>query len=437
MRLKVRARLLIPLTLAVSLASCDAPADATSTAGAAAPASPSPYLYVWAGDADAGEGDTDFLAAVDADPESPTYGSVLATAPVGSVGNDPHHAEQVAPAGALLFANGFHGDRTFLFDLSSPDGPAFAKELERIPGYAYLHSLYRLEDGHVIATFQRGDEADPDGPGGLAELDAEGGLVRVGSAADPAYEGRIIRPYSAEIFADIDRVLTTNMSMTLEPSDHVVQLWRLSDLTLLATLPLPELPAAAGPECYVDEIFTGGDCTPDRVPGHDRPFEIRRLPDGSAILNTIGCGFYRIHGMDTDEPGIDVILNWPRTAGCAVPTVVGRFEVLPNMLTGDIVTLDVSDPAVPVEVARLTLERDYMPHWAQVDPGTNRVVVTGIGPEAGLVRMYRVDMETGALTPDEAFGRADGLGPGFSMTRAEWPHGPTGPALPHAALFGR
>ena len=75
--------------------------------------------------------------------------------------------------------------------------------------------------------------------------------------------------------------------------------------------------------------------------------------------------------------------------------------------------------------------------WAQVDPGTYRVAVSGIGPDAGHVLMYWVDPVNGALTLDEAFGNVDGLGPGLDMTRDEWPHGSTGPAIPHAVLFGR
>ncbi len=422
---------------ALALSSCGASDDAATVDGAAAAATPSPYLYVWAGDADAAEGDTDFLAVVDANPESPTYGSVLGTAPVGSVGNDPHHAETIAPSEGLLFANGFDGNRTFLFDLSSPASPTLAREMEKVPGYEYLHSFFRLENGHVLATVQRGDGSRPGDTGGLAEFDGEGNLMRVTSAEDPAYDGKMIRPYSLEVFPEIDRVLTTSMSMMLELSENVVQLWRLSDLSLLATLPLPPLSASEAPECFVADIFTGQDCEASGVPGQDRPFETRTLPDGSAIMNTIACGFYRIHAMETDEPQVDVLMNWPETAGCAVPTIVGQFEVLPNMLTNEIVTLDISDPTSPVEVARLKLEEEFMPHWAQVDPGINRVVVTGIGPDAQVVRMYLIDPDTGALTLDEAFGQGDERGLGFSTIRDEWPHGTTGPAMPHAALFGR
>ncbi|MEJ2151514.1 MAG: selenium-binding protein SBP56-related protein [Gemmatimonadota bacterium] len=427
--------------------SCGATDDAASLGDADAPATPSPYLYLWAGDADAAEGDSDFLAVVDADPESPTYGSVLGTAPVGSAGNDPHHAEPIAPSDGPLFVNGFSANRTFLFDLSSRGEPAFVRELQKVPGFEYPHSFYRLENSHVLATFQRGDGSRPGDTGGLAEFDADGALVRVTSAADPDFEGRMIRPYAIEVFPEVDRVLTTSNAMPLidpetggfifERAENVLQLWRLSDLSLLVTLTLPPLPPAEEPECFIEDLMTGKDCTPSRIAGHNRPFEIRTLLDGSAILNTFACGIYRIHAIDTDEPRVDMLMNWPEKAGCSVPTMVGKFEVLPIMLANEIVTLDVSDPTSPVEVARLTFDEAFMPHWAQVDPDTYRIAVTGIGADTGQVFMYWVDPDTGELTPDEAFGQVDGLGKGFSMTRDEWPHGPTGPAVPHAALFGR
>lgn len=71
------------------------------------------HLYIWAADEDQREGDTDFLAVLDADPSSPSYGDVLNTAVVGTVGTNAHHAEPVAPKGALLFANGYDSGRTF------------------------------------------------------------------------------------------------------------------------------------------------------------------------------------------------------------------------------------------------------------------------------------------------------------------------------------
>ncbi|MDT8340779.1 MAG: selenium-binding protein SBP56-related protein [Longimicrobiales bacterium] len=393
-------------------------------------ATASPYLYVWAGDADAAEGDSDFLLVVDVDPESDSYGAVLSTAPVGSAGNDPHHAEPVAPRDGLLFANGFMSNRTFLFDLSEPTAPAFVRELDPIAGYSYIHSFLRTEDGVVLATLQNGDGSRPDDVGGLAKFDARGNLVSVTSAVDSDANLPMVRPYALEIFEDIDRVVTSSFAMSMERSANVVQIWRLSDLALLKTLPLPAVPAAEGPECYSEQAFEENGCRPVQVPGHDRPFEVRRLTDDSAILNTIPCAFYRVSDLAGD-PRVDLLVNWPEEFGCMVPTRVGHLYMIPNMMADQIITLDLSDPEHPVERARLTMEPHRMPHWLQADPGADRVVLTGVGHDGGMVRIYHVDTASGELTLDQRFEAA------FSMNPGRWPHGPSGPAEPHAALFGR
>ena len=46
------------------------------------------YLYVWSVDADAK--DNDFLAVIDVNLVSPTYGKILTTVDLGSKGNEPH-----------------------------------------------------------------------------------------------------------------------------------------------------------------------------------------------------------------------------------------------------------------------------------------------------------------------------------------------------------
>ena len=63
----------------------------------------SPHLFVWAGAED--EGDSDFLAVIDADPESGRYGEIVASVPVGLKGG-AHHSEHVMPAGDTLFVAG-------------------------------------------------------------------------------------------------------------------------------------------------------------------------------------------------------------------------------------------------------------------------------------------------------------------------------------------
>src|SRR5256885_9125225 len=61
------------------------------------------YLFAWTGDA-AGKGN-DFLAVIDADPASPSYGHLVTTVVTDQQTMSAHHTEYTMPAGGLLFAN--------------------------------------------------------------------------------------------------------------------------------------------------------------------------------------------------------------------------------------------------------------------------------------------------------------------------------------------
>jgi hypothetical protein len=49
--------------------------------------------------------------------------------------------------------------------------------------------------------------------------------------------------------------------------------------------------------------------------------------------------------------------------------------------------------------------------------------------------MVNVDPATGALEPDLRFRNADSQQPGFSFDLERWPHGSSGPAVPHGSVF--
>src|SRR5437879_13672139 len=92
------------------------------SAGARHPGSPpftgEPYLLVWAGDAD--RQNSDFLAVLDADPTSPSYGKVLRTYPVRSRGNEPQALLGAPRADRRVFASGVLTNRTSVFDVRQP-----------------------------------------------------------------------------------------------------------------------------------------------------------------------------------------------------------------------------------------------------------------------------------------------------------------------------
>lgn len=381
-------------------------------------------LYVWAGDAD--EADPDFLAVIDAQPASPRYGQVLTTVPVDGRGNVPHHTEYEVTPGRLLFANGWNTGRTFLFDLSTPETPRVVGEFRERGGYAFPHSYARLPNGHVLATFQStaGEYAPP---GGLVELDARGEFVRAVSGAAPGVPDRETWTYSLLILADLDRVVTTNtrMGMAAEWRDttHVhadadvqsthVQVWRLSDLRLLATLQLP--PQDGGHNAWTAEP--------------------RRLANGDVYVNTFSCGLYRLDGVGGELPTVTPVLHSPfeGTGYCAVPVVVGDFWVQPSATERAIVAYDLRDRNAPREASKLVLDPAFpRPHWLALDPAGSRIVVTA---EVGWVLLVHVDPTTGALTVDERFRDAGAHRPGVTFDRSDWPHGVTGRAVPHGAVF--
>lgn len=408
----VAVAVVIPFLLSCSSADPGDPAEAR-----AAGATTSPYLFVWAGAEE--EGDSDFLAVIDAHPESERYGEILSSVPVGLKGG-AHHTEHVMPAGDTLFVNAFQAGTTFLIDLSDPLDPTVVGSFEEMGEYTYPHTFERLPDGHVLATFQTMGEGN-EVAGGLVELGPTGAFVRASEAADPVDPE--LRAYSVTPIPKLGRAVSTTSDMWEVAMGTSFQVWRLSDLKLLNTIRLPE-----GPLGYE----------------HRDPAEVRLLADGTtAIMTTFTCAMYLLHGLETDEPRAELVnvLPWDAYPNhCGIPLTRGRFWVQ-TYAYGDssaLISLDVSDPANPVEVDRLTLEETWAPHWISMEPEGDRIVVTSAeGSTLYRVLVVHLDPETGSLALDSTFRSPDTAVPGVSFDRSKWPHGAAGSARPHGAVFSR
>ena len=376
---------------------------------------PARYLYVWAGTADSSHPGVDMMTVLDANPSSPRYGTVLSALTVDSNGRMPHHTEFVLPATGPLFANDYTGDKSFLVDFSTPASPKFAGRVAKVPNGRRLHSFLRLPNGHVLATVQFGDSSVAGAPGGLAEFDGQGKLVRTGWSRDSAFPGARIRTYALTAVEASDRVVTTSAPMDTEQTANVVQVWRLSDLTLLKTLPVP---AVVGDSA------------------HKYPFEVRTLPDGSVILNSYTCGFFHISGLH-GTPRIERVLALPEPVnfGCSVPVLAGRFLVMPIAYAHRYATIDVSDPRHPKEVASFPTDPTFFPHWASADPGSDRLVFTDQGDGPPMVKIAHLDRSSGRISWDSTFKDAGASSPGVSYHRDSWPNGVKGMAMPHGAVF--
>ncbi len=187
----------------------------------------------------------------------------------------------------------------------------------------------------------------------------------------------------------------------------------------MATVPLPEV---------------------EQGPYHIGPAEPRVLSDGTVYVNTFSCGLYRIDGLESASPKATFVHAFPGGTPletfCGVPVVYEHYWIQTVPAVPGLSVLDVSDPAKPIEVSRLTLDERYrMPHWLAADRTSGRLVVTGV--EASWVLIVDLDEESGALTVDEAFRDVGAVLPGVDFNRMHWPHGETGGAIVHGALFGK
>ncbi|HEU4722627.1 MAG TPA: hypothetical protein VFS59_14805, partial [Gemmatimonadaceae bacterium] len=277
-------------------------------------------------------------------------------------------------------------------------------------------SFVRLPNGNVLATFQMQHDSLGVAPGGLVELTPEGRLVRASSAALAGVD-RAIRPYSAAILPALDRIVTTTTDMEGDAPVRAVQVWRLSDLRLLRTFDLPSGPRGD------EAMFTA---------------EPRVLADGRTVLvSTFSCGLYLLGGIDGDAPSGRLVSSFPtvKNESCAIPVIAGNFYLVTVPAWNAVVSLDISDPARPREVSRLTLGSADVPHWIALEPNQRRLVITGYGALEHRVLMASFDARTGRLALDTSFRDAGATVPGVRMDGRSWPHGGKAAGIPHGAVF--
>jgi hypothetical protein len=398
--------------------------------------SQSQYLFVWAGGS--GPGASDFLATIDATPGSRSYGRVLASVATGTLGM-PHHTEQeLGPTGHLL-ANDFPAGHTWLFDLHDPLKPRIIASFGDVAGSSHPHTYSRLANGHVLTTFQYRADANtakqmrspaggmtgmtssqPNVTGGLVEMDERGRPLMSASAVDPSIKDHFIYPYSVLPIPGIDRAVSTTTDMNLGDTvatSQWVQIWRLSDLKLLRTIALPP---GTGAHAKANE-FSG---------------EPRLLADGRSVyVHTFNCGLYLLRNVTGSAPTATLVHTFDGTE-CGVPVLTSHYWVQTVPADHGLVTLDISDPAHPREVSRVSVGADEQPHWISIDHTGRRIVLNSAG-KGNRLFIINFDPANGRMSVDSAFRDAGSSKPGISLAGANWPRGFKGNVVPHGVVFSR
>jgi len=153
---------------------------------------PETVMYLWALPATPGQGE-DFLAVIDVNLASATYGKILKRIPVGSKGNEAHHIGYTDDR-TKLWAASLNSDRFFIFDVATdPMNPKLIKVIDnvaKLTGLSGPHTPYAIP-GRILVSMASGP--DGTGSGGLAEFTNEGRFIASHAATNHPYE-TVIKP---------------------------------------------------------------------------------------------------------------------------------------------------------------------------------------------------------------------------------------------------
>ncbi len=209
-------------------------------------AGPEKYLYVFSVDADAKE--NDFLAVIDVNLASPTYGRLLTTMDLGSAGNEPHHMGFTDDR-TRIWAGTLFGKQLFIIDVASdPARPKIVRTIDDITALTGLHGphTYYALPGRMLLTFLSSADGNP--PGGLAEFTNDGQFIR-------AWKNPATAPYAYDVAVkpDLNRMITSSFTpfrnyrkplaeWDMKDGGNTLLVWDLKERKLLQTLTTDPVP---------------------------------------------------------------------------------------------------------------------------------------------------------------------------------------------------
>ena len=361
-------------------------------------------VYVWTRDAD--EHDPDFIAVVDADPKSGTYGRILDRAPTSTVGNEAHHFGYTADANRI-FAGGLFSNQLFVYDvLADPRAPRLVRTVDLDPtGYRGPHTLYAVPGGMLIAML---GDVDGGGPGGLVRLDNDGNFRD--ALPGPDHRGSPVYMYDVGIKPEMNRMITSSWAFPQHiqhgpaPAEEVgsavvVWDWKRSEVIQVANL--------------------------DKA-----PLEVRWLhgPDGRGGFINCAYGNSLWYWEDADRDGqleFHRVVRFPDGSAPADVRISydNRYLYVTHFGGNRVEQYDIRNPRQPRLVS--TLEFPH-PNMMKLSPDSRRLYVSNsiLSPldpdEQFTLRLVHVGPE--GMRLDEKF-------------RPDFVNLPTGPAGPHDMLL--
>ncbi|HTT23570.1 MAG TPA: selenium-binding protein SBP56-related protein [Candidatus Sulfotelmatobacter sp.] len=327
-------------------------------------------LYVWAGDQ--ARVAPDFLAVIDFDYESKTYGKVIRTIPVpppGNVSNEAHHCHLSADkkilgcGGLLSLLRGQNG--IFFFDVSDARHPRFLFSATTSQS-SITDDFLPLEDGGFLIT-QMGSASGGE-PGRVAEFDEN--LHRVGEwPLHPPQDG--FNPHGISARPELNLMVTSDFmmpasSLNVVPGDPLlrgaIRVWNLDERKIVRTIQIPD---AIG---TMDVKLIPGD--PQR-----RAFTTGMFDGFVYLVSTTDGTAMPVFDCENIVPHVEVPVRGGMTQLLAM-TKTGDRLLFASFQAGQVGMLDVSDPEAPFQTGIVNLGLDAGPHAIALTDDDKRLVVT-------------------------------------------------------------
>ncbi|KAI3436518.1 hypothetical protein D9Q98_005935 [Chlorella vulgaris] len=311
----------------------------------------------------------DYLATIDADPESETYSQVIARTPVPYKGDELHHSGWNACSSCFgdksgkrrkyLVTPALATNRVYAFDVATdPRQPTLAKVVEpealKKTGLAYLHTSHCLANGEVMISGM--GDADGNAKGGFILLDGDTFEVKDDKWAEQTTEFGYDFWYQPhhDLLVSSSWGAPSAFSKGFNPAEVAEKYgdklfffsWKERKLTQTISL---------GAEGLI-------------------PLEIRFLHNpwkangfvGAALSSNVIHIHKEVNGSTKWKTDVVIKQPWTKVEGWALPempplitdiliSLDDRFIYFSNWLRGDLVQYDISDPANPKFNSRVWL----------------------------------------------------------------------------------
>ena len=381
-------------------------------------------LYVWA--SDQARVAPDFLAVIDFDSKSPSYGQVLRTVPLpppGNVGNEPHHChtsadQNVLACGGLLSVLKGQND-IFFFDISDARHPKFLSST-KAPNSSVTDDFLSLPGGGFLVTNM--GSASGGAGGRVVEFDKSLKLVAEYPSTSPADGG--FNPHGMDADFSNNRLVTSDFinpatTLNVVPGDpqlrSSLRFWDLQNRTITRSVFLPD---------------NAGTMDAKLIPGddHGRAVTVNMFTGLFYTVDPTDGSFVQSFDTDNITPHVDTPVRGGLPALIAMPRS-GRRLIFATFMAGQVTMLDITNPKKFKQVSVVNFGKDTGPHSVHLTHDDKRLVVTdyflnedGFGKVhmEGDHKVHVLDVKEQSIAVDPAFHVVD-----FNTAFA------TGPARPH------